>query len=385
MNHKRRSQTAIRRSSYSLLLVLLAFTITVASAQTETRQDDQSKDKPLARIETIEAKIPIRAFDPLGKRVLNLTPKDVVVIENGAGRQVASLKLEPANLLLVLDHSLEVGTHKNGRATSSESSASASGPNRWLNAPASVEFAENLISLLGENDRIAIIQYSDKTELIQAWTANRGQARSALRARFRQGHKTRFYDALLLAAETFKTAPAGRPILVLLTDGVDTASQTQKEPAMGALARAGATIYAVSLSELIRGEISATKPKVMSGHGGTPKDTASAGVSIDISPWSFKRRNELKEYARKSVAGAAELKQLAENSGGESYLPKSFDEMIGNPDEILKEIGAQYTLTYLTERRPSETAPRDLEVRGARSGLSVRARTKYFAGKPETN
>ena len=366
------------------------------SAQTEKKSDEPSQEKPLARIETIEAKIPVRAFDPLGKRVLDLKPKEVIVIENGAGRQVTSLKLEPANILLVLDHSLEMGTYKNGRVKPPDPDAyslppvppSGSGPNRWITAPASVEFAERLIAGLGETDHIAIAQYSDRAELIQNWTANGKEARSALRARFRQGQKTRFYDALRLAAETFKTSPAGRPVLVLLTDGVDTTSQTPKDEAITALARAGATIYLVNWSETVKGEITRTKPRIVSGHGGTPKDTASAGVSINIAPWIFKRNKGLKEYSKKAAANARELAQLAENSGGESYLPKNFDELLGKPEEILEEIGAQYTLSYLTERRATESAARDLEVIGARSGLSVRARKKYFVGKetkPGTN
>lgn len=389
-----KNRTQIQSAFYCFFLLSL-FSLGV-SAQTEKKSDEPSQEKPLARIETIEAKIPVRAFDPLGKRVLDLKPKEVIVIENGAGRQVTSLKPEPANILLVLDHSLEMGTYKNGRERPPDPDAvslpppplSGTGPNRLLTAPASVEFAERLIAGLGETDRIAIIQYSDRVELIQDWTANGKEARTALRARFRQGQKTRFYDALRLAAETFSKSPAGRPVLILLTDGVDTTSQTPKDEAIRALARTGATIYLVNWSEAVKGEITRTKPRIISGHGGTPKDTASAGVSINIAPWIFKRNKGLKEYLKKAAANAKELALLAENSGGEDYPLKNFDELTGKPEQILEEIGAQYTLTYLTERRANETAARDLEVIGARNGLSIFSRKKYFVGKeakPGTN
>lgn len=379
--------------SYSLLLALLVVTATRALAQIETRQDEQSKDKPLARIETIEAKIPVRAFDPLGKRVLNLAPKDVLVIENGAGRQVASLKLEPANILLVIDHSLEMGAHKNGRERppdpdrySPPPPLTSTGPNPWLSAPVSAEFAEQLIAGLSESDHIAMIQYSDKAELIQNWTTNGKEARAALRARFRQGHKTRLYDALRLAAETFQSAPAGRRVLVLLTDGADTASQISKDEAFAEALRAGATLYVVNWWDAVKAERDETKPRAVSGRGGTPSDTASARVSIDLSPWRFKRNKQFKEYSKKATAGAADLAQLAANSGGEVYPLERLEDLTGRsagtlPGKILADIGAEYTLTYLTERRASETAPRDLEVMGAKSGLSVRARKKYYVGK----
>ena len=369
-----------------LLLGLLSTCAISVPAQTEKKPDEQGKDaqeKPLARIETIEAKIPLRAFDPLGKRVLNLTAKDVVVIENGAGRQVTGLKLEPANILLVLDQSLEMNAIKNDRSSAARDLEKKSGgPNRWLNAP--TEFSEHVVSQLGKADQIAIIQYSDKAEVIQNWTADRKQAMSAIRSRFRQGGKTRYYDALLLAAETFKNSPPGRQVLVMLTDGLDTASEVRKEDAFAALSHTGATIYVVNWADVLRDETSKTKPKVLSGHGGTPTDTASAGVSINISPWIFKRKKERKEYLKKVATNAKELAQIAVSSGGENYLPKSIDELVDKSDNIMQEIGAQYMLTFLTERRSGEDTMREVEVLGARTGLSVLARRKYYIAKDQT-
>src|SRR5215470_13941949 len=117
MRNKTRKQNTVRYICQLLLLGSLSIGAINVSAQTEKKPDDQSgaQDKPLARIETIEAKIPLRAFDAMGKRALDLTPKDIVVIENGAGRQVTGLNLEPANILLVLDQSLETSTLKNDR------------------------------------------------------------------------------------------------------------------------------------------------------------------------------------------------------------------------------------------------------------------------------
>src|SRR5262249_49104288 len=196
MKDKIGTQNAIRHVCQSLLLGSLLFAAISASAQTERKQDEQ--EKPLARIETIEAKIRWRAFDARGKRALDLTARDVIVIENGVGRQVTSLKLQPANILLVLDQSMEMGTFKNDRSSASrDMEKKQGGPNRWVNAP--MEFAEHMIALLGETDHMAIIQYSDKVELIQNWTANRNEAMGALRKGLRPGRKARYYDALLLA------------------------------------------------------------------------------------------------------------------------------------------------------------------------------------------
>src|SRR5262249_62085746 len=59
-------QNAIRQLGQSLLLGSLLFAAISASAQTEKKTDEQTQDsqeKPLPRIETIEANIPMRAFD----------------------------------------------------------------------------------------------------------------------------------------------------------------------------------------------------------------------------------------------------------------------------------------------------------------------------------
>jgi VWFA-related protein len=381
----------------SLCALTLSIVLSTAAAQTP---NETVQEKPLARIETIEAKIAIRAFDPLGKRVRDLKPQDVVVIENGAGRPVTNLKLEPANVLIVLDHSLEMGAYKTGRERSPDPDLpsppdprTSEGPNRWLSAPVSVEFTEQLIAALKPADRTAIIQYSDKAELVANWTANGAEARAALRARFRQGRGSRLFDALRLAADTLQRMPEGRRTLVLLTDGVDTASQSSREEAWAAILRAGATVYVLNWSEAVRGEIGRGNSRVTSGRNRSPQepagarpDTASARVSVNISPWVFKRNKEHKEYKKKAETGAIQLERLAEESGGDSYSLKQLEELTGKsaslwPRKLLEEIGAEYTLSYLTERRANETTARELEVIGARPGLSIRARTQYFVGK----
>lgn len=368
-NSQAKAITNLRLVIFGLMML-----VTVSVVAQEKKKDER---KPDLRIETIEARIPLRAWDAKGNRVTNLSPKDVVVIENGEGRQVTSLKFEPANVLLVLDQSVEIGVVKNGRP---KLQREASGANRMLSAPVAVDFAEALISLLGEANHLAIIQYSDKVELIQNWTSDRKEAMQALRTKSRQGDKTRFYDALLLAAETLGQSPDGRRVMVLLTDGVDTTSQSQKKDAMTALAQTGVTLFVVSWAEVIKNPVEQSKPKILSGQSGTPKDTASASVSINIAPWVFKRNKELNKYVKKAEASAKEFTQIAETSGGELYLPKDFDELLIKPIEIMREISAQYTLTYLTEKNSGQEALREVEVLGARS-ITVRATKKYYVGK----
>lgn len=354
----------------------LFFAIALTCLCTAGRAQDKTEQAPDLRIETIEARLPLRAWEAKGKRVTNLAPQDIVVIENGEGRQVTSLKREAANVLLVLDHSVEFGTMKNGRP---HLQREAEGRNRLLTAPATVDFAEALFALLGETDHVAMMQYSDQVELLQPWTTDHRAAHQALRAKFRQGGKTRLYDALSLAAQTFAQCADGRRALVLVTDGVDTTSQMQQQEAVTALAHTGATLFIVSLAEFIKQPVEQTKPDLVSGQGGTPQDPASARVSINVSPWALKRTKELKEYVKKAEASVKDLTKMADTSGGELYKPKNFEELVALPIEIMREVGAQYTLTYVTERKPNEAVLRKVEVLGAHS-ITVRAPQQFYTG-----
>src|SRR5262245_4114166 len=121
-----------------------------ALAQT-TAPQKANEQEPQIRIVTNEVRLPLRAFDPLGKPVTNLAPRDIVVIEDGAGCQVTSLKLEPANVLLVLDLSNTLGAFKSGRNEEAKKRTD------WTDysviaRPAAQEFAESLVRQLAAPD-----------------------------------------------------------------------------------------------------------------------------------------------------------------------------------------------------------------------------------------
>ena len=87
--------------------------------------------------------------------------------------------------------------------------------------------------------------------MLQDWTRNPDEAISALRDGFRAGLKARFYDALELAAARLQNASAGRRVLVLVTDGLDSASMSAKQSAFEQVMATGASIYVISWTEII--------------------------------------------------------------------------------------------------------------------------------------
>ena len=77
------------------------------------QQQPKPGEAPIVKIETREVVLPLTAYDAEGNYVDDLQPKEVLVLEEGEARPVTNLKREPANIILILDLSNEIGTFKN--------------------------------------------------------------------------------------------------------------------------------------------------------------------------------------------------------------------------------------------------------------------------------
>src|SRR5262245_45945670 len=97
-----------------LLLVSFSTAFAQSGRKPQGQQGQSQGEKPMVRIETREVALPIIAYDSDGKYVNDLTPRDVLVLEEGEARQVTNVKRDPANIVLILDLANEIGTFKNG-------------------------------------------------------------------------------------------------------------------------------------------------------------------------------------------------------------------------------------------------------------------------------
>jgi hypothetical protein len=103
------------------------------------------------------------------------------------------------------------------------------------------------------------------------------------------------------------------------------------------------------------------------------------GVHEQAGSRLYKRQAELRAFLNQLDGKEAELKSLAELTGGEFYLPARFKIFLQQPADILRDIGSQYTLTYLTEREFVDTSFRAVQVIAARSGMTVKARQRRYS------
>jgi VWFA-related protein len=328
-------------------------------------------EKPVVRIETREVVLPLMAYDPMGRFVDDLTERDVLVLEEGESRLVTKLRREPANIVLLLDLSNEIGTFKNGpseRVEHDKRPVWTLGPAyQVLPRPTAREFADEFVASLSPNDQLAIIQYADRVQLIQDWTRDREKALEALRSKYRVGVKSSFHDALKLAAEKLQSRDRGRRVIVLVSDGLDSNSKASRAKALEALERSRAAVFVVGWAEALAREVQIAAEWT----GNRDRQTSSTSARVA----------ELRRHIPRLEAAAAELRRLAESSGGEMWLPPSHLKLIEENRLVARAIGAQYSLSFLTERKPSLEDLRAIQVLPARPGLSLRARRTYYAGE----
>lgn len=357
-------------ASYSFMLrlaLVLSLIVEAGAAQSGRRPAGQT-EAPVIRIETLEVVIPLLAYDAKGGFVDNLRPEEVIVLEEDESRPTSGLKREPANIVIILDGCNEIGTFKNGptrRFGAEESPVWEKRPERLLVAnPTGREFALAMVEEMSPRDRVSIIQYSDRVQLLQDWTADRTEAVRALHSKYRVGVRAALFDALGLAATKLSEVNEGRRIVVLLSDGLDSASRTGRGRAWRALEEAGATLFVVGWAEALRREIELAVVWMRNHERFT---------SVSAS-----RLGELRTYLAQLDGATIELEQQAVTSGGELWLPANHPEVIATVRRLTGEIGAQYSLTFITERRPSLEDRRRLEVIPARPGLSVRSRRSHI-------
>src|SRR5437588_12832673 len=119
-------------------------------------------------------------------------------------QEARSVRRIPASVLLLLDTGGDINSAKNIRATR--------------------EIARKLVASLGQQDQISIMQFNNKVELLQDWTTDRSQVTHVLDTKLLSGKGAALSPAISAAVDQFRTQPIGSRHLVLITDGVVTAS-----------------------------------------------------------------------------------------------------------------------------------------------------------------
>ena len=382
----------MRRALPAIFSFALIFVASAAASAQNSRAEPsptpkvapKSEEQEPVRVFTEEVRLPVVALDQYGHYDPALVVDDVLVLEDGVAQQIRSIQRLPLNVLLLLDTGNQLGL-KNTNITSA--------------------VALRLMSAIQDGNRIAVMQFANRPELLQTWTTDKAVLAKILKTKVSSGKNSRLADAIAAACDQFKDTPAGTRQIVLITDGVDTpGGRVTMANALKQLNSIQASVHIISYTVLARQTL-LTQNKVTRGGDAVQRDANPASNpvangdptlppgttrtptfkigSIDTDVAMRRRR---KEYERATRASETQLTAIAEESGGQIVLPEKTADLFGEAESIARDIGSQYVVTYRPTRSLAVAKAgeyRSVEVASRRVGLYLRSRRGYIVTNPQ--
>jgi VWFA-related protein len=300
-------------------------------------------------VDTTEVMFPVTVRDSNGRLVNDLTRNDFRVFEDGAMQPLSDLALRqvPVDVVLMVDASSSVANNLDDFRRA----------------------AQGFAAKLEADDRISLIKFDDRIELLQDWTKSRFQLQRALN-RIEPGMFTRFNDALLLASkEQFGPVTKSRRAVIVLSDGIDNGQGTTTiQAALQSLIRAQVAVYIVSNTEISR---AAKRAELDTLLGGTESSIKFNQVNIDRLRLGLQALDQSEEN----------LAQLAQMTGGRLYKPRSFDALESTYAEVADELRHQYALYFTPLNKARDGRFRKVRVEMANPAFYPQTRVGYFAPK----
>jgi VWFA-related protein len=300
-------------------------------------------------VDTTEVMFPVTVRDGSGRLINDLTRTDFRVYEDNRLQPLSDLALRqvPVDVVLMVDASSSVANNLDDFRRA----------------------AEGFAARLQTDDRISLIKFDDRVELLQDWTKSRFQLKRALN-RIEAGMFTRFNDALLLASrEQFSGATKSRRAVIVLSDGIDSGrGMASLEGALQSLIQSQVTVYVVANTEIARASKRAELDQLLSATGGAAQ-------------FNQLRIEDLREGLRVLDRSEQNLAQLAAATGGRLYKPPTFDALESTYAEVADELRHQYALYFTPLNKSRDGSFRRVRVETANPALKPHTRVGYFAPK----
>jgi Ca-activated chloride channel family protein len=265
------------------------------------------------------------AVDRDGRPVSGLKAKDFQVFEEGRLQKIAHFALgheAAARILLLVDASGSM--------------------NGELKTASSKMVALQILAALDPADEAALAGFDQKYWGVVKFTRDRQQIADAF-GELEPFGSTALHDALDHAARDLASHGEGRRAVVVITDGVDTASQKTADEVIASSRALDVPIYAVS----VLSPIDDPESPLFTGH----------------------------ERPAAATAGSATLARYAQLSGGAAFAVSDFKGLKEATTQIVSELKQQYRLGYEQPSGPSRF--RRIEVRASRRGVVVKTRSGY--------
>lgn len=189
---------------------------------------------------------------------------------------------------------------------------------------------------LRPDDHVAIYRFDSKVSLVQDFSNSRDVSEKIFD--LRSYGMTSLNDAVFKAAMLLNARPEKRRAIVVLSDGADNQSSRSSSRALREALNANAVIY-----------------------------------TVDMAP------THSTQGQRQQNRGA--LRNFSDKTGGMFVSTPGGVAMRDAFENIVKELGVQYTLAYTPLNEKKDGKWRDIELRVRRPGLTIRTRKGYTAEK----
>jgi Ca-activated chloride channel homolog len=272
------------------------------------------QDQPLFRSSVRTVPIYATVLDSTGRLIPDLTQEDFSILDNGKPAEIALFSAEPQPFTAVV---------------MLDTSASMTANLKLLNRA-----AEQFLLRLLPVDRAQVGAFNDKIQMNGTFTNNRDELIAALNELY-FGNPTRLNDAIAASLDALQGID-GRRVILVFTDGEDTASRTGFGTVLGRARDEEVMVYSIGLESEYFNGVRAVRSRP-----------------------------------------SKDLRKISEETGGGFFELQKTADLSPTFSRVAQELRSQYLLGFAPVALDGKV--HKLEVRVNRPGMTVRARKSYLA------
>lgn len=322
----------------------LIFTIFLMLAFTEVRAQD---DDPV-KVDSSIVRVNVGVVDRRGRSITSLDRSNFAIYEDGVKQEISrfATSATPFSVVMLLDMS---GSTKSFRQNIQMSAS------RFLDA-------------LGPDDRVAVIEFYNKVNLLNDFTSDRQAAYHSISVA-NGGGDTGLYKGLLFALQKLGNEGNRRKAIVVLTDGVDTDARDDDRRSLENLAD-------TRIPTAIKPETSEILNKVLN---------RSDAQGVTIFPLALPTNDpaRLADPTPRQIAmykaARARLQLVADRTGGTMNSINRLEDMGRLYAQVAAELRTLYTIEYQPANDKRDGKWRSIKVEVNDPELISRSRQGYFA------
>ena len=323
----------LNKTLYLFLILLFGF-LTVSA------QDDE-----VIKVDSSIVRLNVGVVDGKGRPITMLNRENFAVYEDGVKQQIARFEptVAPFSVVLILDMS---GSTLGFRQTIQQS-------------------ALRFIDALAPEDRVAVVEFHDKVNLLNDFTNKRENIAHSINAANGRG-KTQLYKALDFSLEKLAKEGNRRKAIIVLTDGVDTKAQDADRNFVGKLKES-------EIPNAVKPETNDALMRILS------KSDAQGITVYPLALPTSKIAEPTPIQTAMLSSARTRLQILADRTGGTFNAINRLEDMGKLYASVAADLRALYTVEYQPTNSKRDGKWRAIKIEVNNPELISRTRQGYFA------